>query len=223
MPRKAKASLDFVGFTIPQKIAFGPEVTAALTLNVGTFATPDVPVADMVSATADLALKYAAAGGGSHLAVQALKNSEKAWDKKYTTNANYVTRIADGETEIVLLSGYHSTKTETTSPPLPGVVINVTSNPAGVGSVDVTNDKQADTDYYIYIVAAVTAALALTEVNGQLIMAGNNESVTMRIQTKRKANFDALPLNALMNVWVIGVNRTGLGAIMPPVVFRVPG
>jgi hypothetical protein len=107
--KKIKIVLDFLKLTVSQKIEFYKNVYNKMNGNT-MFATPDVPNAQVNTATLTLETDYTASLGGGHALVAKMHQSEKACDDLMRKQANYVDRIANGNEAIILSAGFHVSK-----------------------------------------------------------------------------------------------------------------
>ena len=110
--KKIKVVLDFIKFSVAEKIAFYRNIIVHLTGNA-TFPTPDVPLADAKAAVDTLEASFLAARDGSHTAVATLYANETAADDLFRLLAAYVDRIAAGDEPKILSSGFHESKQPT--------------------------------------------------------------------------------------------------------------
>lgn len=111
--RRIKVLLEFVRFSIAIKIEYYRNIITRMTGNP-KFPEPDVALTLLTTAVTTLETDFNAAQSGSHEAKARLGKSEKAADVLFRKEALYVDRIADGDPETILGSGY-----ETTSQPKP--------------------------------------------------------------------------------------------------------
>jgi hypothetical protein len=110
--KKIKVVLDFIKFSVAEKIAFYRNIIAQLTGNA-TFPTPDVPLADAKAAVDTLEASFLAARDGSHTAVATMYANEAAADGLFRLLAAYVDRVAAGDEPTLLSSGFHESKQPT--------------------------------------------------------------------------------------------------------------
>lgn len=111
--RRIKVLLEFVRYSIAIKIEYYRNIITRMTGNP-RFPEPDVALTLLTTAVTTLETDFNAAQSGSHEAKARLGKSEKAADVLFRKEALYVDRIADGDPEVILSSGY-----ETTSQPKP--------------------------------------------------------------------------------------------------------
>jgi len=107
--RKVKTVLDFLRFSVSEKIEFYRNDISKMTGNA-YFTTPDVPLATATTQVNSLETDYVAAKTGAHQAVAKMHQSEKIADATFRKLALYVDRIADGNDAIILSSGFHISK-----------------------------------------------------------------------------------------------------------------
>jgi len=104
--RKLKALLDFIQFSISEKITFCYNVIAKLTGNV-LFPKPDVTLEEAKAAVEALEAAALATKDGSHTAVSAMYDAEENVDYYFRILVAYVNRIAWGNETAILSSGFH--------------------------------------------------------------------------------------------------------------------
>lgn len=107
--KKSKVVLDFIKFSIAEKIMFFRNVIAQMTGNA-SFPTPDVALTEAKTAVDTLETDHAAAKSGAHVLVSKMRRSEEVADNLFRKQAAYVDRIADGNETIILSSGFHVSK-----------------------------------------------------------------------------------------------------------------
>jgi hypothetical protein len=107
--KKAKAILDFIKFSIPEKIAFYYNVIAKLTGNA-LFTKPDVTLEEAKAAVDGLEAAYLAKKDGGHTATSAMYDAEDNADYYFRIIVAYVNRIAWGNETAILSSGFNLAK-----------------------------------------------------------------------------------------------------------------
>src|SRR5688572_2297099 len=111
---KKKASLAFIGDAPADKVTYGANAIAELTLNVALFPNLPVSLVNLTAAQSALAAAVPAAATGAYVAKAALVNAEKIWDDDFRQTANYVSAIANGDEEVIIKGGCVATKGEST-------------------------------------------------------------------------------------------------------------
>lgn len=128
--RKLKLVLDFIKFSILEKISFFRGVVASMTNNP-TYPNPDVPLATATALVDQLEKDYIAAQDGGKTATATMHESEEKAVVAFRKLADYVDRVADGDEALILSSGFHLSKEPSpakrvelsaTQDDLPGVV-----------------------------------------------------------------------------------------------------
>lgn len=107
--KKIRVILDFLRFSIGDKIVFYRNVIAKLTGNP-VLPTPDVMPAVLTTLTDTLEEDSVTAQGGAHAAIARLYLSEQAADEAFRKVASYVDRTANGNAAIILDAGFHTSK-----------------------------------------------------------------------------------------------------------------
>lgn len=107
--KKSRVILDFIRFSVAEKIMFFRNVISLMTGNT-SFATPDVPLTEAKTVVDTLETDQAAAKSGAHVMVSKMRKSEEVADNVFRKLARYVDRIADGNETIILGSGFHVSK-----------------------------------------------------------------------------------------------------------------
>jgi hypothetical protein len=105
--KRFRVLLDFLKFIMAAKIEFGRNVIAKMTGNAN-FLTPDVPLAQLTTATNAFETAYVAAQGGGPAQTSAARQAEKAWDDLFRKQVLYVERISSGNEAMILSSGFHA-------------------------------------------------------------------------------------------------------------------
>jgi hypothetical protein len=223
MARKAKVSLGFTRYTIPQKVVFGQTVTDKLTENSSIFTTPNPTVVALIGATNDLDAAAAAAASGDHAKVQIMYEKEANWDEAYRKSAAYVNTIANGNEATILLSGFKSTKTEPGQVQLPGAFENFKVKAGKTpGSIAVECKAMKGVKSFVFLVINTNTPINVQLINGQIQFTNLNGFFAFKVSTKRKVTFEGLvPRN---DVTVVGyaVNAAGSGPLCDPAEVLVP-
>ena len=107
--KKSKVLLNFVKFTIAEKIAFFSNIITRMTDNT-QFVTPDYPLSDANAVVNALSADNVAAKSGDHLLIAKMHQTEEEAVKIFRKLAMYVDRIADGDPVIILSSGFEISK-----------------------------------------------------------------------------------------------------------------
>ena len=213
--------MEFKQLPIPEKTVFGKNVYEQMLGNVGTYDKPDVALEDLLKTNNKLFDAAEAAKTGDFQKVAAMHAAEKEWDATYTTQAHYVDRVAKGQKEIILLSGFKATSSETkpATQCAAATGLKVTPNTQTSGAAHVECDPIPGAVVYIFIVTSSPANIVFK--NSQLNTAENKDLVNAIVDTHRKVDFVALPGGTNLWVRVIGVNSVGMGIACSPVSFKV--
>lgn len=223
MATKAKVSLGFIRYTIPQKVVFGQTVTEGLTTNSSVFTTPSPTILALGTATDDLDDAAAAAAGGDHAKVQIMYEKEAAWDNLYRQSAAYVNGIANGNEATILLSGFKSTKTERTPAQLPGAFVNFKAKPGNTpGSIAVECKAMKGVKSYVFIVGLAGSSGQIQIINGQIVANNFSGMFSLLVSNKRKVVFEGLPSRTDVTVIGYAVNTAGSGPLCDPADVLVP-
>lgn len=223
MAKKAKVSLSFAKYTIPQKVVFGQTVTEGLTANSSIFTTPNPTVLALGGATDDLDDAAAAAASGDHAKVQIMYEKEAIWDNLYRQSAAYVNGIANGNEANILLSGFKSTKTEKTPAQLPGAFENFKVKAGDMpGTLKVECKAMKGVKSYVFIAGYFGNSPQFQFINGQIVANNFNGFFTMLVTTKRKVVLEGLPSRSDISVVGFAVNAAGSGPLCDPVDMLVP-
>lgn len=107
--RKVKVVLDFLKFPVAEKIVFYRNVITAMTGNA-SFASPDVPLTELTTVLTTLEQAEDEAGDGARTSIARRNQAEEVADIAFRKQAMYVDRIADGDSAVILSSGFHLSK-----------------------------------------------------------------------------------------------------------------
>ena len=165
---KARVKLDFIKFTIPQKIEFVRDRVVDMTGNAN-FPTPDVALATITTAVDDLETKHLAAQGGGAAQTAAQDASEEALDELMRDEAGYVTRIADGDVVMITSAGFAFTQTELSPVAIPDKVKNLTLKHSDqIGTILTTCDPVENAKGYVTVITDMQNA-PITEQNESIV------------------------------------------------------
>jgi hypothetical protein len=101
--------LSFCRFAAPALIVFGRSIVSKMTGNL-FFTNPDPPLTDVTSAIDDVEKKAALAKDGSKLAKSDLKEAKKVLTTLLRSLVWYVEKIAKGDENILISSGFELSK-----------------------------------------------------------------------------------------------------------------
>src|ERR1051325_1542305 len=193
MVRKAHVSLDFNTFEPANKKAFGNTVILQLTLNAaGNFPNLPFTISQLTDANDDLEEKYNAFLLQGKVAEGALSGSEAVWQTMFTKTAMHVDMIADGSIATISLSGYHHTKTQASSPEIPGASASTAFGGMVKGTVRASIKKHVkDMRGFIYTVG--TNDFEVVQKGNQLDIRIGDSFLSLIVSTKKKITFAGLP------------------------------
>ena len=107
--KKNTVVLDFLRFSIPNKIVFGRTVLSKMIL-IALFGDPDVPYATGTEIVNKLETHYMLSRSGDHEQVALMHQAEEEFNDFFRKLGYYVDRVADGDEAIILSSGFHLAK-----------------------------------------------------------------------------------------------------------------
>ena len=99
------AVLNFIRFSIPEKIAFARKVISGLGGNP-IFSNPDFPLKDLEELTDDLENQFINSRKGRREDIALMHQTEAIWNDKMRKMAKYVDRIAEENAVIILSAGF---------------------------------------------------------------------------------------------------------------------
>ena len=115
--RNLRVLIDFIRFSIAEKIGFFRNVIKMMTGNTA-FPTPEISLEDAKRLVDDVETAYLASKDGSRMQASIMRDKELLINEAFRKLANYVDRIADGDETIILSSGFNlSKKTSSYSKP----------------------------------------------------------------------------------------------------------
>lgn len=106
---KIKATLDFVAFSINDKIEFYKYVAIQLA-NTLLFPAPEIPISTINATLVEFEAAILAAESGSHAAKSFMHDLEKVADDMFRILVSYVNKVAKGDETILIKSGFHLSK-----------------------------------------------------------------------------------------------------------------
>ena len=215
MQLQSNASLAFINLSADRKPPIGTDMANGITSHRDTFLNPPVAGADLTTINGELTEGAARARTGDKTAIAALLNIEKRWDDAFRDTAKYVSRIANGNEEIIRMGGCTPTKNESTPSHEPAASENVEVEALkGHGTVQVSSDADAAVKAYLYVARAKNVLVRqdgnslVFEMNGEII-------AVVQADTHRKMIFHNLPSD--VRVWVsqLPLNNSGSGPLSP--------
>jgi len=107
--RKDKIVFDFRRLSVPKKITFGRSVIDSMSTR-DLFAKPFVTYEAARSTVDNLEAYYISSRDGSHQQMALMHQMKKEFDEVFRQLGKYVDSIAEGDTAIILSSGFHLVK-----------------------------------------------------------------------------------------------------------------
>jgi hypothetical protein len=107
--RKNTVVLDFLKFTVPNKIVFARTVLSKMSL-LPLFATPDVAYRMVQEIVGRLEGYYMSSRGGDHEQIALMHQVEEELDNALRDLGLNVNRVAKGDEAIILSTGFHLVK-----------------------------------------------------------------------------------------------------------------
>ena len=132
MKRKAKFKLSM---PIPQKLQRTQEIIDQMGANSSIFVTPSPALSEVQDAKDNLSKAYNAALDGGRTAKAEQRTANAALNNKLRPLRDYVNEVANGDEDIVLLSGFEASKVPTPVGDMPLVVIKSSKGGLGNGSI----------------------------------------------------------------------------------------
>ncbi|MFC2093778.1 hypothetical protein ACFLSV_07745 [Bacteroidota bacterium] len=209
MIRKPTVSMHFKKLSIPEQVVFGQNIHDQMLANAAIFTTPDVPLATLLTVNNNLATTAREAESGDHAKIAAMHAADKVWDTTFGTQADYVNRIANGDETIILKSGFHATKSETTPASIPSSpIIKEAKVNALPGSVHVKVEFQQGVKNYLYFFSSADTPIILE--NNEFSSAKNPGVVGFITDNHRKVDFYDLPPGRILYLSVAAQNTAGI-------------
>jgi hypothetical protein len=203
--KKKTIVLDFLKFSVPNKIAFGRTVLSQMSV-LPLFANPDVAYATATDIVNKLEGYYVASRGGAHEQVALMNKAEVEFDDIFRKLANNVDRVADGDEAVILSAGFHLAKQPA---PTERPEFTVT---AGDGPGTINLRRKAVAGAYSYVWQYVVGAEVPTD--DKWTLAGSTT----------QANFEVTGLTSATKVWfrVSAVTKEGMQPFTDAIMKVVP-
>ena len=181
------------------------------------FPSPDVSLATITALVNDFEIKHLAAQGGGVAQTQAQDEAELVLDNNMRILANYVTRIADGDTVKITSAGFAPSKTELSpeNPPAKTENLQLTQS-LEAGTIHIQCDKVENAKGYITIVTDnPSPSVSVNEDMVVLLVPPANPSQYIYItqaSTSRKSIISGLKSGSRYYVKKYAFNARGKGA-----------
>jgi hypothetical protein len=203
--RKNTVVLDFLKFSIPNKIVFGRTVLSKMSV-IALFEKPDMPYATGTEIVNRLETYYMSSRSGDHEQVALMHQAEAEFNDYFRKQGYYVDRVADGDEAIILSSGFHLAKQ-----PIPSDRPEFTAE-AGDSPGSIWLKRKAVPGSSSYVWQYYIGAEAPTE--DKWLFAGSTT----------KASFEINGLNSADKAWfrVAAVTKDGMGPFTDPIMKIVP-
>jgi len=112
--KKNTVVLDFLRFSVPNKIVFGRTVLSKMSV-IALFEKPDMPYDTGTEIVNKLEKYYMSSRGGDHEQMALMHQAETEFNDFFRKLGYYTDRIADGDEAIILSAGFHLAKQPTPS------------------------------------------------------------------------------------------------------------
>jgi hypothetical protein len=111
--KKDHVVYDFVKMPVAHKVETGRSVITQMKTKPDVFKNPDAPLDELEAATDLLEERNLAAINGGKEATVLMHQAEEDWVNIMRVEANYVDRIADGDSAVILSAGFNLVKQPT--------------------------------------------------------------------------------------------------------------
>lgn len=210
---KVHVLYDFVGMDIPKKIKFGENVSIQLVKAIAIFADPTIPTGDLDGAN-DLLNKTYIFWLDNPSGYEAMHNAEIEWITAFTSEAQYVDSVSEGDSAKIEKSGYHKTK-DTSTKAVTAVMPKIKSqNINGTGGVDSEAIAQSDASQFVNVIYTPDFTVTF---NGNQILAtlvGTDGKIISQISfysaKKRKSKHVGLKSKSDMKTQSTAINAAGM-------------
>ncbi len=207
---KAKASLDFLTWPIPEKIKKGQIIIDGLTAQAGKVTDLKVPILTLKDRQASLIFASTAAASGSHTAVADQATAEKLWNADFREDANSVSAAANGNKSLILATGYNATVTETVATVLPTTIGGFTS---AIGSKTGTVALNADPQPHVatYLFALTPPEATVKQMGNTLVITVGGKTIYVTANTHHVATAEGLASEVAVSAYALALNLKGSG------------
>lgn len=208
----AHSSLDFLKYSVPEKIAFGKNVVASQNANAAKFPNPPIAIKELETDNNDLDNANQKAANGGQSEKDDLLKVEKRWNGHFRKTANYVSLIADGDPAVVRDGGFIPTSTTRTKASKPDVLDNLTAHVGtGAGTLAIETKTTKDhVDAFTYIAAPVD--VTVTSKGNVIEIKVGNAIVYVIPETHAKTTINGLP-QVKLSVYGAATNSAGTGPL----------
>ncbi len=142
--KKVKPVADFIRFPAPEKVTFCRNVSSKMAAEI-VFLNPVIPLDEVNAAIDAFEAAILATKDGSHTAIAMMHEQESVLNTIFYALLGFVDRIANGDTVILLSSGFHLSKEPVRHPKSELAVLDSKHS----GSVIIVCKPEIDTDAYI--------------------------------------------------------------------------
>ncbi len=207
---KAKSSLDFLNWTIPEKIKKGQVIIDGLTAQTAKLPKLRVSILTLTDRQANLIFTSAAAGTGNHSAVADQAASVKLWDADFKDDALYVSEVADGNKVLILATGYDCTSTETVATVIPVELGKFTAAIGSkTGSVALNADSQHGASAYLFTLVPPEATIK--QMGNTLVITVGGKTIYVTANTHHVATAEGLTSDVVVSAYGLALNLRGSG------------
>ncbi len=212
MQRKAMCSLAFKKSTPSEKVTLGGAVAAALSNNPKIFVNLPVSPDDLLADNNTLSSAVQTAKDGSHTSVSALENAVAQWDEDFTNTANYISIvIAEGNKNLINMSRFPCTKTETTPVPLPSAPADYFATINGKKGAVIAGTKKRLPNAAVMVNVAMPDGVEVAFKDNVMSLTVNGTTIFVNVGTRKEAEFYELPTGVPYTLLGFGVNAAGSG------------
>ena len=210
---KLKASLDFVNLSTGDKPAFGGNVVTCLTANASVFANLPVSLEELTLQNRTLTVAFENYQNGGKQQRAALNKALAAWQNAFELTANYVSLVANGNQDTIVISGFDATKGTRQRAPEPGTLKNFHAiAPKATGVIDISCDADTTSHGYIAISSQEEGA-TITQNGNQLSITAGGITTNIIVSTRSRARFTNMPTGKTQYLSIFAFNASGAGPL----------
>jgi hypothetical protein len=198
-----------------------------LVANAGVFNSTPIPVAGvgitLTSVNNDYLTKINAASDGDRDAIK-FRNDyrDKTWIPLIDRFAHYVEKVAEGDRDIILLSGFKPTATDRAKSSLPKKMhLEIKSNNKGeINYNSQTTDIAKDASFVLICGSRNIASFTVTQdADGKIIISIDDKEVIVAPLRRKRGVVKGLPIEEKMKGVIFAMNPAGAGPLSEEVNF----
>ncbi len=210
-----KCSLYFKKEVLSENVKFGGNVLKALQTDAANENPlfPDLPVSLKALTDDNIALGAADTGliNGGRTAREAANKAKKAWDVDMTSIANYVSTVANGNSQVVALAGFIPTKGTRQRQSIPDASTSFSAKINGTKGAIIAGSKKKVARSKAHVVTALPPGATISYTENTAVITIGDQNIYIGAFTGKETELYSLKSATPYSISMFSINAAGHG------------